>query len=293
MMQKLITLLAIVLPIILVEVQVILDIMGSISGTYDVVIVALPLSRQQVLQLLPDSVKQKEQEKTFLDIPASVTQAVLKADVADTFNSNNDHLIVLQLGYQISTGPGPDWVPGFSFSECKLEVPFLQHPSGKSQKPMAYKQTILFSNPLIKMGSTMSGITSKLTGFQPGTSPSNYAPDAETIEYDAKGFLTSKSTKQSNLDKTSPSWEFYRKYVQDWWFALGTGEKVQSFDFAFENSLIGPVAYNVEVNLNLAAFAPEASSSPGNLLSEVKLEGLGWRSQAKFVSKASHINQLE
>lgn len=290
-MQKLITLLAILLPIILVELPVILEIMGSISGTYDVIIVALPLSRKQVLQLLPESVKQKEQDKTFLDIPASITEAILKTNSVNSFDANHDHLIILQLGYQISTGPGPHWMPGFSFSECKLEVPFLRHPSGKSEKPMAYKQSILFSNPVIKMGSTMSGITSKLAHFQPSTSPSNYASDAETIQYDAKDYLTSKSTKETNIDKSDPSWAFYRDYVQDWWFAIGTGEKVQSFDFDFDNSLIGPVAYSVEVTLDLAAFAPEGSSQK-DTLSEIGLKGLGWRSQAKFVSKASHINQL-
>lgn len=290
-MQKLITFLAILLPIILIELPIILETMGSITGTYDVLIVAIPLSRQKILQLLPDSVKQKEQENTFLNIPASVIEAVLKADSVNSFDVNHDHLIVLQLGYQISTGPGPDWVPGFSFSECKLEVPFLQHPSGISNKPMTYKQAILFSNPVIKMGSSMSGITSKLANFQPNSSPSNYALDAETIEYEAKGYLSSKSSKQSNLDKTHPSWAFYRDYVQGWWFAVGTGEKVQSFDFKFDNPVIEPTAYDVEVNLNLAAFAPEPSSQESSL-SEVKLEGLGWRSRAKFVSKASHINQL-
>ncbi|PWN36617.1 uncharacterized protein FA14DRAFT_186820 [Meira miltonrushii] len=266
--------------------------MGTITGTYDVIIVAFHLPRQQILQLLPESVKQKEQEKTFSDIPTSVTQAVLKADAANKFDSKQDHLVVLQLGYQMSTGPGPDWLPKLSFSECKLEVPFLQHPSGKSKKPLTYKQTILFSNLLIKIGSTMSGITSKLAEFEPGASPSIFAPEADIIQYDAEDYLASKSTRQSDIDKTSPSWEFFKNHSQDWWFAVGTEDKVQSFDFELDNPLIGPEAYKVEVALNLAAFAPE-SSSDTNSLSEIKFEGLGWRSRAKFVSKASDINQLE
>lgn len=290
---------AIILPIILIELPLINEIMAtSITGTYDVLIVAFPLSRKQVLQLLPDPVKQEEEEKTFMNIPESIINAIVKtkdASSTNAFDVNLDHLIVLQLGYQISTGPGPDWLPGFSFSECKLEVPFLRHPSGKTEYPLSYKQTILFSNPVIKMGSSMTGITSKLAQFEPNTSPFNYAPDAKRIEYGAKGYLSSTSIKKPNIDQTDPSWSFYKDYVQDWWFATGKEEKVQSFDFGFDDPSVGPVAYDVEMILNLSSFssnlAPQESSPSSS--SEVRLEGLGWRSRAKFISKSIHIDQLK
>lgn len=295
-MQKIITLLAIILPIILIELPLINEIMSTnITGTYDVLIVAFPLSRKQVLELLPDPIKQKEEEKIFKNIPESIINAIVKSKDASpttSFDSDRDHLIILQLGYQISTGPGPDWVPGFSFSECKLEVPFLRHPSGKTEYPLSYKQTILFSNPVIKMGSSMTGITSKLANFEPSTSPFHYEPEAERIEYAAKGYLNSKSVRKVTLDQTDPSWSFYKEYAQDWWFATGKEEKVQSFDFGFDDPSIRPVAYDVEMNLNLSAFTSSSTPQKESSSSEVKLEGLGWRSRAKFISKSIHIDQL-
>lgn len=143
-MQLLHAILAVILPIVLIELPTIRHIaatMGSISGTYDVLTVAFPLSNADVLELLPKSVQQARPEDSLLSIPDSAFEAIDMGTEASG-DKAGQHIVVLQMGYQISTGPGPNWLPKFSFSECKVEIPFMRHPSGKSDTPMVYKQTM-------------------------------------------------------------------------------------------------------------------------------------------------------
>jgi hypothetical protein len=109
----------------------------GITGTYDVLLFSFLLPQEQVLQLLPSSMRSPQ---TFMPVPTHVISSLdTTAQHANT-DRTMMHPILLQMGYQISTGPGPTWLPKFSFNEAKLEVPFLRHPSGKSNLPYAFKQ---------------------------------------------------------------------------------------------------------------------------------------------------------
>jgi hypothetical protein len=127
------SLLAVLVPILIIEGPLLSDkIDMGISGTYDVLVLSFMLPRQQVLQLLPPSM-----QDSLLPVPPEVISS-LTANEQQT--SSEAHPVLLQMGYQISTGPGPSWLPKFSFNECKLEVPFVRHPSGKSEAAYAFKQ---------------------------------------------------------------------------------------------------------------------------------------------------------
>lgn len=105
----------------------------SISGTYDVLLVPLALPRDEVLDLLRAAPINGLQ----LQPPPSSSHGDSGAD--DT------HPVLLQLGYQLATGPGPGWLPKPSFSEAKLEVPFVSHPASppsSSSGPFSYKHTM-------------------------------------------------------------------------------------------------------------------------------------------------------
>jgi hypothetical protein len=127
-------LLAVLLPVIIVEgPQLQSKLNMGISGSYDVLVLAFLLPKEQVLQLLPAS-----SQGHLLPVPEDVLSSLSSSSTSTA----EQHPVLLQMGYQISTGPGPSWLPKFSFNECKLEVPFIRHPSGKSDAAYTLKQTM-------------------------------------------------------------------------------------------------------------------------------------------------------
>jgi len=130
------TILAVLFPILIIEWPTLRKgIDMGISGTYDVLLFSFLLPQDQVLKLLPTSLRAQE---NLWPVPVSIIDA-LNSDGQYT-ETEKMHPVLLQMGYQISTGPGPTWIPKFSFNECKMEVPFLRHPSGKSSLTYAFKQ---------------------------------------------------------------------------------------------------------------------------------------------------------
>lgn len=128
-------LVAVLLPILVIEGPLLSNkIDMGISGTYDVLLLSFLLPKEQVLQLLPPSM-----QGNVLPVPAEVLSSL---SASDEQTSSETHPVLLQMGYQISTGPGPSWLPKFSFNECKLEVPFVSHPSGKSKTTFTFKQSM-------------------------------------------------------------------------------------------------------------------------------------------------------
>lgn len=132
-------LLAILIPILVIEGPNIKDRVDmGISGTYDVLVLTFLLPEEQVLQLLPLHL---QSQNNLLHVPEKVTSH-FTASQGSPSGTGRMHPVLLQMGYQINTGPGPMWLPKFSFNECKLEVPFVRHPSGKSKLPFAFKQNM-------------------------------------------------------------------------------------------------------------------------------------------------------
>lgn len=132
-------LLAIFIPILVIEEPSIKDrIDMGISGTYDVLVLSFLLPQDQVLQLLPLHL---QSQNNLLNVPDNVRNRFTTSQGISS-GTGRMHPVLLQMGYQINTGPGPTWLPKFSFNECKLEVPFVRHPSGKSKLPLSFKQNM-------------------------------------------------------------------------------------------------------------------------------------------------------
>lgn len=142
-MQLHLALIAILAPILLIEWPTLRNgVDMGISGTYDVLLFSLLLPRDQVLKLLPSDLRSAE---VLLPVPNKVLTGIAPEGQSDEgeavgTGSANLHPVLLQMGYQISTGPGPGWLPKFSFNECKLEVPYVRHPLDNSSEPYAFKQ---------------------------------------------------------------------------------------------------------------------------------------------------------
>jgi hypothetical protein len=132
-MQLHLSILAVLLPILLIEwpyIQSNFD-MG-VSGTYDVLLFSFLLPREQVLKLLPAN---------LLDNLLTAPEDVLNTLAASQGVLTGDtHPVIVQMGYQSGTGPGPDWLPKMSFNECKVEIPYVQHPQGELEEPYVFKQ---------------------------------------------------------------------------------------------------------------------------------------------------------
>lgn len=130
--QLALTLLAVALPVILITLPKVQLSMNTIAGTYDVFLIAALLPKAQVRALLPDSTFGAGSDP-LLPVPDAYLRALIPGNEGvDDERSKGHHLVLLQMGYQMKTGPGPSWMPKLSFSECKLEVPFIKHPLATS-----------------------------------------------------------------------------------------------------------------------------------------------------------------
>lgn len=306
MIQRALIVFALLVPLVLVGIPYIGEfaprIMPPISGTYDVLLLAAPLPKEQVRALLPKTILDAHPD-ALLDVPDSVQNALL-ADSSDASPSNprrlndDEHVVLLQMGYQRQTGPGPSWMPKMSFGECKLEIPYVRHPHGSKDidVPFVYKQHILSDNPIIKTSSAVLGLTSASARFSPQNAPRYFAADEAEIMYKAEGYLDAKATQPASLPDTSvadASWRAYNELLQAWWFGEGTGATAQKFAFDIGNAGVKPKLYDVVVDIELQAFAVRAPGAKKALPSgKTTLRGLGWRVAAPITSLSERADKI-
>lgn len=109
----------------------------ALNGTYDVLTVPLLLPKPVVESLLPPTLRHAS-PSALLPIPQSLRTFCEAHCPPSAGASGETHLVLLQLGSQTGTGPGP--IPLW-FQEAKLEVPYVRHPDFKdATKPFLYKQ---------------------------------------------------------------------------------------------------------------------------------------------------------
>ena len=112
----------------------------ALTGNYDVLTVPFLLPKTTLAPLLP----QPAGESLLLPLPPSLLEAIPLPYPAGYDSLQDVHPVLLQLGHQHGTGPGPIKM---SFEEAKLEVPFVRHPklveqdSPKKDEEFLYKQT--------------------------------------------------------------------------------------------------------------------------------------------------------
>jgi hypothetical protein len=150
-----VTLLTFIFPVVLILLArwSEIDINMGISGTYDVLAVALLLPQSQVLALLPPHVRGDSADAHSLISPTlEEMQALVGVEALRSTRATSAeavHPVFIQLGHQHATGPGPDWLPKMSFGEAKVEIPYVRHPAlrqhastKKRDAPFVFKQTM-------------------------------------------------------------------------------------------------------------------------------------------------------
>lgn len=116
--------------------------MPALTGTYDVLTVPLLLPVKTVESLLPIPY-QNCSPSLLLPTPEHFLTAIPRFPPNPSTNDSSSeqyHLVLLQLGHQKNTGPGPFKM---TFQEAKLEVPFVRHPKaheGDKKKEFLFKQ---------------------------------------------------------------------------------------------------------------------------------------------------------
>jgi hypothetical protein len=263
--------------------------MVAINGTYDVMLVPLLMPIADILNFLPPKVRSIDPSPL---IPFTHDEITALGLSADQYNACTNHPVMLELGYQDHTGPGPRFFRP-SFDEAKLEVLGMRHPSlnGKqpssAEKGFVYKQLILFSNVLLATSSNLiAGLRSKLVTITPSKSPSIYSVDEATILYNVKDYLEVVFSKDGEQGSVAGNGAI--TWAGRPWYGWATGDTLTQFVFDAEHPKIAPVPYKADTRVRLPAFYdPSKASLAGAVQPEwSETDGVAsWRFQADYFSK--------
>ncbi|PWY98494.1 hypothetical protein BCV70DRAFT_201806 [Testicularia cyperi] len=272
--------------------------MVAISGTYDVMLVPLLMPISHVLNFLPPQVRNMEPSPL---IP--FTSGEIQALGLDTlaYNSAANHPVMLELGYQDHSGPGPRLLRP-SFDEAKLEVLGIRHPKlQQSQQPQVahngfqFKQLILFSNVVLATSSNIvAGLRSVLARIDPHKSPSIYpVGQDDTIQYGVKDYIEATFTKAGDGDASSSA---ANNGAVSWagrpWYGWRVSDSVTQFNFNLSNPQIGPVPYTAEVRVKIPSFYDPSKLIEASSVSPdwVEFDGVSaWRFKADYASQDTKV----
>lgn len=271
--------------------------MVAISGTYDVMLVPLLMPIAQILNFLPPKVRDIDPSPL---IPFTHDQIQALGLSPSEYNAGVNHPVMLELGYQNHTGPGPRFFRP-SFDEAKLEVLGMRHPSLAGKQPTAadkgfvFKQFILFSNFVLSTSSNLiAGLRSSLVTINPHKSPSIYPVDEANILYNVKEYI------EANFSKNGEQGSAANNGAVQWagrpWYGWATGDTLTQFVFDVDNAKIPPVPYKAEVRVKVPSFYdPSVVAKAADVKPEwSEFDGVAtWRFQADYQSrdmKASDAN---
>lgn len=260
----------------------------GITGTYDDLVLPILLPKAVVRSLLPANLFPGETDP-LLPVPSSTLEAWrLPVD-----EDGSSHPIILELGYQSGTGPGP-WLLGMNFNEAKFEIPFVRHPSvdENDETPFVFKHTTLLSSRFLSLASTyMAGLRTSSATFSPERTPTNYDPSASSITYTVDNTLSAEFTLQSDSSSAQfeQGWNQVRKIIEGPWFGERTGETVTAFTFDVEKALVQPTPYTFELRLNMNAVKQAGESAEEEWTTA---QGVAWRIKARFSSTQGKAAQF-
>lgn len=264
--------------------------MVAINGTYDVMLVPLLMPIPQILNFLPPQVRDIDPSPLISFTSDQISGLGLKTE---EYNAGVNHPVMLELGYQNHTGPGPRFFRP-SFDEAKLEVLGMRHPSlsGKqpttAEKGFVYKQLILFSNFVLATSSNhIAGLRSNLVTITPHKSPSIYPVDAATILYNVQDYIEVNFTKggdqaSSAADNGAALWAGRP------WYGWATGDTLTQFVFETEHAQIQPVPYKADARVKVPSFYdPSVAAQAANVKPEwSEFDGVAsWRFSANYQSR--------
>lgn len=263
--------------------------MVAINGTYDVMLVPLLMPISQILNLLPPKVRDIEPSPLISFTHDQIAHLGLNAA---NYNAGTNHPVMLELGYQNHTGPGPRFFRP-SFDEAKLEVLGIRHPSLSGKQPttadkgFVFKQLILFSNFVLWSSSNViAGLRSNLVTITPSKSPSIYAVDEATILYNVKDYI------EVNFGKDGTQESASNVGAVQWagrpWYGWATGDTLTQFVFDVDHAKIPPVPYQADARIKTSSFYdPSVASQAASVSPDwSEFDGLAsWRFQADYYSR--------
>ncbi|CBQ72126.1 conserved hypothetical protein [Sporisorium reilianum SRZ2] len=263
--------------------------MVAISGTYDVMLVPLLMPISQILEFLPPKVRSIEPSPLISFTSDQI--ASLGLDTA-AYNAGANHPVMLELGYQNHTGPGPRLFRP-SFDEAKLEILGMRHPSLSGKQPttadkgFVFKQLILFSNFVLYTSSNIiAGLRSNLVTVTPHKSPSIYRADEVTILYNVKDYI------EVHFSKDGAQGSAANNGAVQWagrpWYGWATGDTLTQFVFDTANAEIQPVPYRADARVKTGSFYdPFVAGKAAEVSPEwSEFDGVAsWRFQADYFSR--------
>lgn len=268
--------------------------MVAINGTYDVMLVPLLLPIAQILDFLPPKVRGITPSPL---LPFTSDQISSLGLDAASYNADSNHPVMLELGYQNHTGPGPRLLRP-SFDEAKLEVLGMRHPSlvsdqqpSTADKGFVYKQLILFSNLVLYASSNIiAGLRSNLATITPAKSPSIYAPDEETILYNVRDYIEAHFTKDGSAGSGSTASNAAVQWTSRPWYGWATGDTLTQFVFDTANAEIQPVKYRADARIKTSSFVDPSvavkQAGEGTAPEWSEFDGVAsWRFQANYYSR--------
>lgn len=261
----------------------------QINGTYDVMLVPLLMPIAQILNFLPPKVRNIEPSPLISFTHDQITSLGLNAG---DYNAGVNHPVMLELGYQDHTGPGPR-VFRLSFDEAKLEVLGMRHPSLSGKQPTSadkgfvFKQLILFSNIILATSSNLiAGLRSQLITITPHKSPSIYPVDEANILYNVKDYI------EVNFSKDGEQGSATINGAVQWagrpWYGWATGDTLTQFVFDLDHPKIEPVPYKADARVRTPAFYDPSVAVEASQVSPEwsEFDGVAsWRFQADYSSR--------
>ncbi|SNX82955.1 uncharacterized protein MEPE_01661 [Melanopsichium pennsylvanicum] len=272
--------------------------MVAINGTYDVVLVPLLMPIAEILNFLPAKVRNISPSPLISFTSDQISSLGLSSSA---YNAEENHPVMLELGYQNHTGPGPRFFRP-SFDEAKLDILGMRHPSLTTNQPTSaekgfvFKQLILFSNIVLATSSNViAGLRSKVVTITPHKSPSIYPTDTQDILYNVEDYIEANFSKDGDSAGSAEN-----NGAVQWagrpWYGWNTGDTLTQFVFDTENTKIEPVPYKADVRVKTGSFydpsVAEKAGQVGREWSEFDSVD-SWRFEADFFSrdmKASEAN---
>ncbi|PWN49121.1 hypothetical protein IE53DRAFT_388686 [Violaceomyces palustris] len=291
----------------------------EIKGTYDFIVLAALLPIETILKLLPPHLKPEGADhdgtsssssssssspspfpslSPLIPLPSST---VAKLGIEEsTYDPKLNHPIVIQLGFQRGTGPGPSFLR-MSFEEAKLEIPSVRHPEageGGKEVGFTFKQMILFHSRMMTYSSRyIAGLRSMCSTFFPRSSPSCYQDEARCLDYKVKGYLKAELTiVHTGLDDSSEEWQEFSRQICAPWFGANTKDMVTKFNYDLEPSIendVGPIRYTYDLELVISSFFdPSVVLPKGGRDETLKLKGTALRFKRPYSSVSAHVSEF-
>ncbi|CAO1624342.1 unnamed protein product [Parajaminaea phylloscopi] len=248
----------------------------TVSGTYDVLCVPVLLPKDVVLGLLPTELRQEE---PLLEVPDAVLEKL------HLMRGENQHLVVVQLGRQLGTGPA---FSPLHFQEAKIEIPYVRHPDCPDRnRAFSFKQFVVFDSRMLSTAARLqAGLKATTTSFSPSNSPAGFEDSAATISYSAQAYVDCEASLTMAEDASDEGAQAAKMLSEMPWFGDKTG-RFAATRFEFDSA---PARrYDVRLTLHLSSLRRDEAETD---VEPLERESVGYRSKSHFTTHEFDVRGL-